>query len=174
MAGNQGQFETSRTHSPACHLLLTKIITYSILMKSIASGEGPGADVAMMVVKLEMVWEHQGGQDDLPYIASDTGKVLSQLLQELGPAFEKEGITLSFHDSVLEPGSPVKQTLTVNGRSFDDVLLEVAGEQRQCEGRRWEMCLPISFQVVFLHNAPYTSVPELLLRKALLRAAGII
>jgi hypothetical protein len=127
-----------------------------------------------MAVKLDMEWEHHGGQDDLPYIASDTGKGLSQLLQELGPAFKQEGIALSFHDSVLLPGSREKPRLRVNGRLFDDILLEVAGEQRQCEGRRWEMGLPVSFATVLLHNVPYTSVPELLLRKALLRASGII
>jgi len=141
---------------------------------SIAHGNRTRADVAMMVVTLDMVWKHYGGQDDLPYITADSGKGLSQLLHELGPAFEREGIAPSFHDSVLDPDSGEKPGLLVNGRSFDDVLLEVAGEQRQCEGRRWEMSLPVSFPTVSVHNIPYTSVPELLLRKALLRAAGII
>ena len=127
-----------------------------------------------MVVNLDMLWEHYRDQADLPYIASDTGKLLSQLLKDLVPAFEKEGITLSLHDRVLEPGSQEKPGLLINGRLFGDVLLEVAGEQRECEGRRWEMSLPISFPAVSLYNVPYTSVPELLLRKALLRAAGII
>jgi len=132
------------------------------------------ADVTRMVVTLDLVWEHYGGQDDLPYIASDSGKGLSQLLHELGPAFLREGITLSIHDLVLDPDSGKRPGLLANGRSFDDVLIEVAGEQRQCEGRRWEMSLPVSFPTVSLHNIPYTSVPELLLRKALLRAAGVI
>jgi hypothetical protein len=127
-----------------------------------------------MVVNLDMLWEHYRDQADLPYIASDTGKLLSQLLKDLVPAFEKEGITLSLHDRVLEPGSQVKPGLMINGRLFGDVLLEVAGDQRECEGRRWEMGLPISFPTLSLHNVPYTSVPELLLRKVLLRAAGII
>ncbi len=143
-------------------------------MKSTTFGERAGADGATMVVTLDLVWEHRGGQDDLPYIASDTGKGLSQLLQELGPAFEKEGISLSFHDSVLSGDTGGEPRLLVNGRSFDDVLLEVAGEQRLCEGRRWEMGLPVILPTVLLHDVPYTSVPELLLRKALLRAAGII
>jgi hypothetical protein len=127
-----------------------------------------------MVVNLDMLWEHYRDQANLPYIASDTGKLLSQLLKDLIPAFEKEGITLSFHERVLEPGSQVKPGLLVNGRLFRDVLLEVAGEQRECEGRRWEMGLPISFPTVSIQDVPYTSVPDLLLRKALLRAAGII
>jgi hypothetical protein len=127
-----------------------------------------------MVVNLDMLWEHYCDQADLPYIASDTGKSLSQLLKDLVPAFEKEGITLSLRDRVLEPGSRATPDLLVNGRLFGDVLLEVAGEQRECEGRRWEMGLPISFPSVSLNNVPYTSVPELLLRKTLLRAAGIM
>jgi hypothetical protein len=127
-----------------------------------------------MVVNLDIEWEHYRDQADLPYVASDTGKGLSQLLKDLMPAFEKEGITLSLRDLVLEPGSGAEPKLLVNGRLFGDVLLEVAGEQRECEGRRWEMSLPISFPTVSLHDTGYTSVPELLLRKALLRAAGII
>ncbi|HVP95196.1 MAG TPA: DUF2703 domain-containing protein [Methanoregulaceae archaeon] len=127
-----------------------------------------------MVVNVDILWEHYGYQNDLPYIASDTGKVLSQLLKDLVPALEQEGIALSFRDVVLEPGSPVKPRVLMNGRLFDDVLVEVAGEQRQCEGRRWEMGLPVSFPTVSVNNMSYTSVPELLFRKALLRAAGII
>ena len=128
----------------------------------------------LMTVNLDILWEHYRDERDLPYIASDTGKVLSQLLKDLRPAFEQECITFSFRESVIEPGSQAKPRLLVNGRLFDDLLLEVAGEQRQCEGRRWEMSQPVSFSRVSVNNAIYTSVPELLFRKALLRAAGII
>ncbi len=127
-----------------------------------------------MVVNLDILWEHYRVDGDLPFISSDTGKVLSQLLEELRPAFEQECIALSFRESVIEPGSQSKPRLLINGHLFDDVLLEVAEEQRRCEGRRWEMSLPISFPKVSVNNRFYTSAPELLFRKALLRAAGII
>ena len=124
--------------------------------------------------KLDILWKRHRDQKDLPYITSDTGKVLSELLQELGPALEKEGIALSFHENIIDDLSPVKPGLMMNGRSFDDLLHDVAGEQRRCEGRRWEMSLPVTFPNVNIDNESYFSVPELLIRKALLRATGII
>ena len=127
-----------------------------------------------MIRPLEISWEHGHGLTEVPVITSDTKKTFCELLKELAPAFEQEGIVLKFL-SEESPDSPERSSrVTLNGRALEDLLVEVAGEQRQCEGRRCEMDKPLIFPFVLQNEVQYISVPELIIRKIFLRAVGII
>jgi hypothetical protein len=126
-----------------------------------------------MSERLEIIWEHSPDQKDILFLASDTGKTFCELLSELKPAFVEEDIILKFSQALVTDQGIHPNRVTLNGRPLDEILREVAEEQRRCEGRRYEMNLPINFPAVSRGSLTYTVVPELLLRKVFIRAAGI-
>jgi hypothetical protein len=127
-----------------------------------------------MIRKLGILWEHTPDLAEIPVITSDSGKTFCELLREIRPALIDEGIVLKFTTSPITGITGKISRVTINGRLLEEILLEVAKEQRYCEGRRCEMNSPVSFPVVSHGNTEYQSVPELIIRKVLLRAAGII
>jgi hypothetical protein len=128
----------------------------------------------MTIRTLEIVWEHTPELAEIPVITTDTNKTFCELLKDLGPAFETEGILLKFTSRPLTSGMDVQNRVTLNGRALDDLLIEVAAEQRHCEGRRCEMSTPITFPEISHGDNLYQGVPDLIIRKVLLRASGII
>ncbi len=127
-----------------------------------------------MIRQLEILWEHGHELTEIPVITSDTKKTFCDLLKELAPAFEREGIVLKFLSKETPGAAERSSRITVNGRSVEDLLREVGEEQRQCEGRRCEMGRPLTFPFVLRGDFQYLSVPELIIRKIFLRAVGII
>jgi hypothetical protein len=128
----------------------------------------------MMIRTLEIVWEHSPELTEIPVITTDTNRTFCELLKDLGPAFETEGILLRFISLPLAIRRGVQNRVTLNGRALDDLLIEVAAEQRHCEGRRCEMSTPITFPVISHGDNQYQGVPDLIIRKVFLRASGII
>jgi|APIni6443716594_1056825.scaffolds.fasta_scaffold497832_1 hypothetical protein len=127
-----------------------------------------------MTRTLEICWDHTPELAEVPVITSDTKKTFCELLKELMPAFEQEGIVLTFTSRPVTSAGGGQSQVTLNGRPLGALLVEVAEEQRHCEGRRCEMDTPVTFPVLSHRDLPYQSVPDLIIRKALLRASGVI
>jgi hypothetical protein len=127
-----------------------------------------------MIWTLEICWEHTPDLPEVPVITQETKKTFCELLKELKSAFEQEGIVLKFTSRPITHAADAETRLTLNGRSFGDLLVEVAEEQRQCEGRRCEMGYPITFPTIPHGDIHYQCIPDLIIRKVLLRASGII
>jgi hypothetical protein len=127
-----------------------------------------------MIRPLEISWEHRPGLTEIPVITSDTKKTFCELLKELKPAFEHEYIILKFSSKEVPGETGQESKVILNRRSLEELLTEVAGEQRQCEGRRCEMGKPLTFPFVLKGDIQYLSVPDLIIRKIFLRAVGII
>ena len=127
-----------------------------------------------MIRTLEIVWEHTPDLAEIPVMTTDTNKTFCELLKDLRPAFEKEGILLTFTSRPVTGAVGTQSRVILNGSALEDLLVEVAAEQRHCEGRRCEMNTPITFSVISHGDNPYQGVPDLIIRKALLRASGII
>jgi hypothetical protein len=127
-----------------------------------------------MIRTLEIVWEHTPDLSEIPVITTDTNKTFCELLKDLRTAFEKEGILLTFTSRPVTGAVGAQSRVILNGRALEDLLVEVAAEQRHCEGRRCEMNTPITFPVVSHGDNTYQGVPDLIIRKVLLRASGII
>ena len=127
-----------------------------------------------MTRTLEIYWEHTPDLAEVPVITSDTKKTFCELLKELMPAFEQEGIVLKFTSRPVTSEGGAQSRVTLNGRPLGDLLVEVAEEQRRCEGRRCEMSTPVTFPVLSHRDLHYQGVPDLIIRKVLLRACGVI
>jgi len=130
--------------------------------------------VPAMIRILEILWEHTPGLAEIPVITSDTKKTFCGLIRELMPAFEQEDIVLKFLSRPVTSSEGIVSRVTLNGRRLEDLLVEVAEEQRLCEGRRCEMGTPVTFPLILMGDIQYQCVPDLIVRKVLLRASGII
>ncbi len=126
-----------------------------------------------MNVTLRIVWEHTPDMSEIPIITSDTKKTFCELLKDLQPALEQEGITLEFFARTITGTEETQSHVILNGRPLGDLLVEIGEEQRQCEGRRCEMRRNIIFPFVPRGKIFYQEVPDLIIRKALLRTSGI-
>jgi len=126
-----------------------------------------------MTRTLEIFWEHTPDLSEIPLITSDTEKTFCQLLKELGPAFIQDDIFLIFTSRPMPGAIGTQSRVTLNRRPLGCLLVEVADEQRQCEGRRYEMVSSITFPVISHGGIPYQCVPDLIIRKMLIRAVGI-
>ncbi|MEI6292186.1 MAG: DUF2703 domain-containing protein [Methanomicrobiales archaeon] len=127
-----------------------------------------------MTRTLEIEWEHTPDLPEVPVITSDTKKSFCGLLRELRPAFKQEDIALKFTSRLVTGTEGVQNRVTLNGRSLWDIIVEVSEEQRLCDGRRCEMRTPIRFLTIVRGDIQFQCVPDLVLRKVLLRACGII
>lgn len=127
-----------------------------------------------MTRTLEIEWEHTPDLPEIPVITSDTKKPFCGLLRELRPAFEQEDIVLKFTSRLVTGTEGVQSRVTLNGRSLWDLIVEISEEQRLCDGRRCEMRAPIRFPTIVRKDIEFQCVPDLVIRKVLLRACGII
>jgi hypothetical protein len=127
-----------------------------------------------MIKTLEIIWEHTPDMEEVPVMTSDTKKTFCILIKELKPAFDKEDIVLKFISRPITGTKEMQSRLILNGRPLWDIIIEVAGEQRLCEGRRCEMSTPVRYPLIVKRDIQYQSVPDLVLRKVFLRACGII
>lgn len=126
-----------------------------------------------MIRTLKIFWEHTPDLSEIPVITSDTKKTFCELLMDLRPAFGQEGIVLEFISIPITGAAEAQSKVTLNGRSIEDLLVEIGEEQRNCEGRRCEMNSPIIFPVISRGDIQYKCVPDLIIRKVLIRASGI-
>lgn len=127
-----------------------------------------------MTRTLEIEWEHTPDLPEIPVITSDTKKTFCGLLRELRPAFEQEDIVLKVTTRPVTGTEGVQSRVTLNGWPLWDLIMEISEEQRLCDGRRCEMRTPIRFPTIVYGNIQFQCVPDLVLRKVLLRACGII
>jgi len=127
-----------------------------------------------MTRTLEIEWAHTPDLPEVPVITSDTKKSFCGLLRELRPAFEQENIVLKFTSRLGTGREGLQSRVTLNGRSLWDLIVEIAEEQRQCDGRRCEMRTPIRFPTIVRGDIQFQCVPDLVLRKVFLRACSII
>ena len=75
-----------------------------------------------MIRQLEISWEHGHELTEIPVITSDTKKTFCDLLKELAPAFEREGIVLKFLSKETPGATERSSRVTLNGRSLEDLL----------------------------------------------------
>ena len=120
---------------------------------------------------LELVWRHSAGQNEPCILCTDTGKTIRELLEELLPVFEEEGIRLDFREEIVPPGTPVPiNLLRANGVPFHALLSRAAEGEEYCHASK---CMPIRYlhrQVRSPDRVTCDEAPEMIVRKALLLA----
>ena len=120
---------------------------------------------------LELVWRHSSGQTEPCILCTDTGKTLRELIEELLPVFDDEGIQLDFREEIVPPGTPVPiNLLRANGVPFHALLSRAARGEEYCHASK---CMPIHNlhrQVQSYDRVTCDEAPERIVRKALLLA----
>lgn len=112
-----------------------------------------------------VLWRRRPGTA-CPYRTADTGLSLSELLRDLVPVLEENGVTVEMEVEEADGEGGV----FFNGVTLDDLLAEAVGAERYCAGpsRMEELGNPA---LAFDPNAPVGRVlPEIIFRKAVLLA----
>ena len=120
---------------------------------------------------LEMVWRHSEGQAAPCMRCTDTGKTFLELLKELLPIFDDEGIRLDFREELVPPGTtvPINQ-LRLNGIPLHVLLSRASEGEEYCHASK---CMPlknIHRQVRGPDGITCDEAPEIIARKAILLA----
>jgi len=120
---------------------------------------------------LEMVWRHSEGQAGPCMRCTDTGKTFLELLKELLPVFDDEGIRLDFREELVPPGTAVPiNFLRLNGIPLHVLLSRAAEGEEYCHASK---CMPlknIHRQVRGPDGITCDEAPEMIARKAILLA----
>jgi len=112
-----------------------------------------------------VLWRRRSGAE-CPYRTADTGLSLAELLRELVPVLEENGVAVEVRGEETDGEGMVY----FNGVPLDDLLAEAAGAERYCAGpsRMEELGNPA---LAFDPDAPVGRVlPEIFFRKAVLLA----
>jgi uncharacterized protein YqgV (UPF0045/DUF77 family) len=79
---------------------------------------------------LELVWRHPPGAQQPPLVAADTGRSVQEVVEEIRPALEQAGVSVSIRE---EEGG--EDAVTVNGARLDEVLVRVKEGHDYCHAR---------------------------------------
>jgi hypothetical protein len=117
---------------------------------------------------LEVTWRHTPGQSEPCLSCSDSGKTFSELLEDLIPAFQEDGISVRFKNELLEgPDRPAESLVLLNGIPISSLLSHAAAGEEYCHASK---CMPV--QHIHRHypgpgGIPCDEAPEILFRKAI-------
>ena len=120
---------------------------------------------------LTVLWKHSADQIEPCLFCTDTRKTFMELLEELLPTFQDEGIQFAFQEERVdqEKGARVNR-VTLNGIPLSSLLSAAAEGEEYCHASR---CVPIRNLYLSLPGPDGIlcgEAPEILFRKAILRA----
>jgi hypothetical protein len=117
---------------------------------------------------LEVTWRHTTGQTTPCLSCSDTKRTFSELLEDLIPAFQEEGISVRFKEELLEgSGDHAESLVLLNGIPISSLLSHAAIGEEYCHASK---CMPV--QHIHRHypgpgGIQCDEAPEILFRKAI-------
>lgn len=118
-----------------------------------------------------MLWRHSPGQTGPCLSCSDTNRTFMELLQELLPVFQDEGIRFVYQEEAVPPTrGAIQNTVELNGIPLELLLLHAAEGEEYCHASK---CMPIRNlyrQVPGPDGITCGQAPEILFRKAILLA----
>jgi hypothetical protein len=118
--------------------------------------------------ELVVTWEHSTGAQKPCYWAYDTAKPFSQLLEEISPLMNQDGISIENEETVVpEPG---RNRILLNGMVLEDLLAGVGAAQDYCQTSRCMITGDTFRHVVRKDGTPCDEAPEIYFRKAILFA----
>ena len=123
--------------------------------------------VAIMKKELVIEWTHDPGTGEVPIRVEETGKGIFELLEEIRPIIESDGISYRFVERTIPGAVPA---LFFNGRQIEAILSEAASSQYVCAGRRCDPGPEMYFRLGEEGGRRILFVPEILIRKAVLLA----
>jgi len=120
---------------------------------------------------LTVLWKHSADQVEPCLLCTDTRKALVELLEELRPVFQDEGIQFRFLEEMVPPEKGIRvNTVLLNGIPLSSLLTAAAEGEEYCHASR---CMPIRNLYLAIPRPDGIlcgEAPEILFRKAILRA----
>lgn len=124
--------------------------------------------------QLHIEWKHleEGGETCLR--CSETGKTLSQVIEDLADELEPRGVEVTFTETKLS-GREVSQSNTIffNGVALEDVLSEVRVAESYCPSCCSLMGKETYCRMIEYEGKIYEAVPEAVIRRAALKVIGL-
>ncbi|HPJ73431.1 MAG: DUF2703 domain-containing protein [Methanoregulaceae archaeon] len=117
---------------------------------------------------LEVQWTHKTGQTKSCYLCSDTGRDFLELLRDVTPILESDGIRVAVSEKATMGGE--ENRIFLNGRPLEELLDEAQQGQSYCHSTKWEYIDESRKEVAGPGGQVCQEAPELLFRKAILRA----
>lgn len=114
---------------------------------------------------LEVEWIHEEGTQAPCYICSDTEKTFFELLDEVTPLLEADGISVIRSERTV-PGCP--NTICLNGKHLLDLIDLAEQGQRYCKSTKWHQAEITRQSVIGADGIMCHHAPEILYRKAIL------
>lgn len=118
--------------------------------------------------ELVVTWEHGVGAREPCYRAYDTAKPFSQVLEEISPLMNEDGISIVHEENVvLEQG---RNRILLNGIVLEDLLAGVGAAQDYCRASRCMVTGEEYRHIIRSDGTPCDEAPEIFFRKAILFA----
>jgi uncharacterized protein YqgV (UPF0045/DUF77 family) len=114
---------------------------------------------------LELVWRHPPGARQPPLVAADTGRSVQEVVEEIRPALEQAGVSVSIRE---EEGG--EDAVTVNGARLDEVLVRVKEGHDYCHARSRREEMEARRHPLAEDERIAAGYTEFMLRKAILLA----
>ncbi|KQC04050.1 MAG: hypothetical protein APR55_06560 [Methanolinea sp. SDB] len=121
-----------------------------------------------IIHSLNLQWRHGKDQTKPCYRCSDTGKDFLDLLKEVTAILESDGIRVAVYEKTAVAGE--ENRIFLNGRPLEDLLDEAEQGQSYCHSTKWEYIDESRKEVTGPGGQVCQEAPELLFRKAILRA----
>jgi len=117
---------------------------------------------------LEVEWRHGEGQTPPSYHCTDTDRNFFELLEEITPILESDGIRVVISEKTTadREGSGI----FLNGRLLEELLDEAAQSQTYCHSTKWDSVEESRQVVPGPGGTICQEASEILFRKATLRA----
>ncbi|HUU75345.1 MAG TPA: DUF2703 domain-containing protein [Methanoregulaceae archaeon] len=123
-----------------------------------------------MTVQKSLVveWRHAEGEGEPCYRCSDTGHTFIDLLDEVIPLLESDGITVKQTERLVQAGT--RNRIYLNGRPLEELLDEAGRAQTYCHSTKWMMLEEARRAVIGPDGVACQEAPEILFRKSILKS----
>ncbi len=123
---------------------------------------------------LTLEWRHLDLNNKTCLRCSETGKTLSQVISELQQKLKPKGITLLFKETRLSEHD-LKQSnmILINNKPLEQILSNVKVGENYCASCSCITGNDAYCRTIEYKGKQYEEIPETIIRKAVLRAAGL-
>lgn len=120
----------------------------------------------MEAARLDLVWRHPPGATRSRLVAADTDRTVQEVVEEIRPALEAAGVSVTVRDEVADG----EERVTVNGASLDEILARVREGHDYCHARSRREEMEARRHPLAEDERIAAGYTEFMLRKAILLA----
>jgi|WetSurMetagenome_2_1015567.scaffolds.fasta_scaffold21109_5 hypothetical protein len=114
-------------------------------------------------------WKHAPGNGETCIRSTDTGKTFQQIIDEVRPLLERDGISLQVNRQVLPVGHP-RDIILLNGILLEELIAMAGSGQSYCRSTKCMQVQEDYPHFVTTSEGICMEAPEILFRKSVLLA----